>query len=100
MARKVKKETETEEKIEGKAPLDPAVLELRYRRISAYSSLTIACLLAFYMVASASIWLVSDNPSPSAGQQNSDLIAQATRDQNVLLLRMTGMLDDIRKNTE
>jgi hypothetical protein len=52
------------------------------------------------MVASASIWLVSDNPSPSAGQQNSDLIAQATRDQNVLLLRMTGMLDDIRKNTE
>ena len=100
MARKAKKETEIDEKAEEKVPLDPAVLELRYRKITAYSSLTIACLIAVYMIASAAIWFVSEYPNPSPGQQNNDLIAKATRDQNVLLLRMTGMLDDIRKNTE
>lgn len=100
MARKLKNQNESDEKIEEKAPLDPAVLELRYRRITAYSSFAIACLMSIYMVVSAVTWFVSDNPAPSAGQLNADLIAQATRDQNVLLLRMTGMLDDIRKNTE
>lgn len=57
MARKPKKEDEQEKASAEAAPEDPAALDQRYKRITAYSTLAIAALIAIYMIVSATVWM-------------------------------------------
>ncbi len=100
MARKPKKEPESEATEEKKPEVDNATRELRYRRISAYSTLAIAVLLVFNIAISVTAVFFAPEPDLTSQNGRLELVASATRDQNVLLLRILGSLDSIRENTE
>ena len=100
MARKPKKEPESETTEEAKPEVDTSARELRYKRISAYSMLAIAVLLVLNMAATIATAVFIPAPVQSGNNTQLELVASATRDQNVLLLRILGALDSIRENTE
>lgn len=100
MARKPKNEPESDSPEEAKPVVDNASRELRYRRISAYSTLAIAVLLVLNLAASIATSVFAPAPLQSSNNSQLELVASATRDQNVLLLRILGSLDSIRENTE